>query len=330
MRRNLNSTADTANTTFLVEPVRPGLLHAALVSMMRGEPVERFYSFEHQALDPQTAQRHPLRILLAEDNIINQKVALRLLERMGYRADVAATGAEVLDALHRQPYDVVLMDVQMPDMDGIEATGHIRATWPKAQQPYIIAMTAHVMEGYRQWCLDAGMDDYLGKPVQIDALAAKLRQAPGSREPHITNPADTTAPQPVPSAPAPALDAATFEQFCNTMGREAEGLACELITIFLNDTPKKLALLHQAIADEDTDTLIRIAHTLKSSSAQLGALPFSALCRELEMHGHAGTLSAATDALAAVEAEYVRVQVEMQDAIAHDCANLQTPGHSMI
>lgn len=126
--------------------------------------------------------RHPLRILLAEDNIINQKVALRLLERMGYRADVAATGFEVLEALYRQHYDVVLMDVEMPDMDGVEATRRIREQWPASQQPYIIAMTAHAMESDRQWCLDVGMDEYLGKPVRVEALADRLRLVAKERE----------------------------------------------------------------------------------------------------------------------------------------------------
>lgn len=117
--------------------------------------------------EPEILRSHPLRILLAEDNVVNQKVALHLLARLGYRADVAGNGLEVISALERQTYDVILMDVQMPDMDGLEATRHINHL---PNRPYIIAMTANAMEGDRQLCLDAGMNDYLSKPIRIDAL----------------------------------------------------------------------------------------------------------------------------------------------------------------
>ncbi len=176
--RNLLDALVTDDQTYiLLKPIRPALLHATLVSIRRGEPVPQSLPIAHRPPDSDLGIHHPLRILLAEDNMVNQKVALRLLARLGYCADVAANGLEVLDALYRRRYDVVLMDVQMPDMDGIEATRRIRETWPPAQQPHIIAMTAHVMEGDRQWCLEAGMDDYVGKPVRLEDLTAKLRQA---------------------------------------------------------------------------------------------------------------------------------------------------------
>ena len=119
----------------------------------------------------------PLRVLLAEDNPINQKVALRILERMGYRADVAANGLEVLEAVARQAYDVILMDVQMPEMDGLEATREIHRRWPNGPRPRIIAMTANALQGDREICLAAGMDDYIAKPVRTDQLAAALERA---------------------------------------------------------------------------------------------------------------------------------------------------------
>lgn len=118
-------------------------------------------------------ESNPLRILLAEDNRINQKVALRILATMGYEADVASNGLEALDALSRQPYDVVLMDIQMPELDGLAATRQIRARWP-AQGPYIVAMTANALEGDRERCLEAGMNDYIAKPVNLEELAGKL------------------------------------------------------------------------------------------------------------------------------------------------------------
>ena len=127
------------------------------------------------AIDPHMAERHPLRILLAEDNVVNQKLALRLLQQMGYRADLASNGIEAIQCVTRQTYDVVLMDVQMPEMDGLEATRRIVQRWPATQRPRIVAMTANAMQGDREACLAAGMDDYVTKPIRVDALVAALQ-----------------------------------------------------------------------------------------------------------------------------------------------------------
>jgi CheY-like chemotaxis protein len=127
-------------------------------------------------IDEPRSPNSSLRILLVEDNIVNQKVALRMLERIGYRADVVNNGVEAIAHLQHIPYDVVLMDVQMPEMDGLEATRQIRRQWQSPVRPWIIAMTAGAMEGDRQACLEAGMDDYITKPVQIDALQLALEQ----------------------------------------------------------------------------------------------------------------------------------------------------------
>jgi CheY-like chemotaxis protein len=116
----------------------------------------------------------PLRILLAEDNTVNQKVALQMLKRLGYRADVAANGLEVLQALEREAYDLILMDVQMPEMDGIDAARKIRIKWPNG--PKIIAITAYALDGDRERCLHAGMDDYISKPIQLDELRMVLEK----------------------------------------------------------------------------------------------------------------------------------------------------------
>jgi PAS domain S-box-containing protein len=129
-------------------------------------------------LDPERATRHPLRILVAEDNAVNQKLALRLFSLMGYQADVAGNGIEALEAVERQPYDVVFMDVQMPEMDGLEATRRIRAALPDS--PRIVAMTANAMDGDREACLEAGMDDYVSKPIRIEELVAALEKTPAA------------------------------------------------------------------------------------------------------------------------------------------------------
>jgi CheY-like chemotaxis protein len=133
------------------------------------------------AMDPGMAERHPLRILLAEDNVVTQKLALRLLQQMGYRADLASNGVEAIESIERQTYYVVLMDVQMPEMDGLEASRRITAKWQADKRPRIVAMTANAMQGDREECLAAGMDDYVTKPIRVDALVASLLQAPQRR-----------------------------------------------------------------------------------------------------------------------------------------------------
>ena len=158
----------------VIKPVKPSALHDALVNVLAGDvaaPVPR--APERPTLDADLATRHPLRILLAEDNAVNQKLALRLLQRMGYAPEVAGDGLEAIKALERDDYDVVLMDVQMPELDGLEATRRIREQWPD-RGIRIIAMTANAMAEDRETCLAAGMDDYVSKPIRVDDLVAAL------------------------------------------------------------------------------------------------------------------------------------------------------------
>ena len=129
-------------------------------------------------IDADLGTRHPLRILLAEDNVVNQKLALRLLSQMGYAADLATNGLEAVDAVERQRYDLVLMDVQMPEMNGLEATRRIVERRPDGERPRIVAMTANAMAEDRDACAAAGMDDYLSKPIRVEQLAAALAATP--------------------------------------------------------------------------------------------------------------------------------------------------------
>ncbi|MEI6668482.1 MAG: GAF domain-containing protein [Acidobacteriota bacterium] len=165
----------------LSKPLKHWQLYDTVVTLLDGHrvlPGEERRSPERVTIDPEMARRHPLRILLVEDNHVNQKLALRLLSQMGYRADVASNGLEGLESVGRQHYDVVLMDVQMPEMDGLEATRRIRGS--DGPQPRIIAMTANAMEGDRDACLAAGMDDYVSKPIRVQELVDALEQAAGS------------------------------------------------------------------------------------------------------------------------------------------------------
>jgi GAF domain-containing protein/CheY-like chemotaxis protein len=160
----------------LAKPLRQSQLFDTLAALFSHDPDHPRAKAAPAApkIDAGTAQRHPLRILLAEDNVVNQKLAIRLLQQMGYRADLASNGIEAVESVERQTYDVVLMDVQMPEMDGLEATRRIGRRWRAGERPRIIAMTANAMAGDREECLAAGMDDYLTKPIRVDELVAAL------------------------------------------------------------------------------------------------------------------------------------------------------------
>ncbi len=162
---------------FLHKPIKQSQLLDVLMQITNGQPLSSKPSISHlDRIECSLEKQQSMQILLAEDNAINQKVALRLLAKMGYRADVAANGLEVLDALHRQPYDIVLMDVQMPEMDGLEATRCICRQWPEQQRPRIVAMTANAMPEDRKRCLASGMDGYISKPVRFQDLQTALAQ----------------------------------------------------------------------------------------------------------------------------------------------------------
>ena len=165
---------------FLAKPLRQSQLFDTLVTQFATDaaPQAPTRAPDKPRTDPEMAARHPLRILVAEDNLVNQKLALRLLEQMGYRADLASNGLEAIECVARQTYDVVLMDVQMPEMDGLEATRRIIANHPGGNRPRIVAMTANAMQGDRDMCLEAGMDDYITKPIRVDALVGALLAVP--------------------------------------------------------------------------------------------------------------------------------------------------------
>ncbi|HSC22546.1 MAG TPA: GAF domain-containing protein [Casimicrobiaceae bacterium] len=173
--------ADGLFASYLGKPLRQSQLFDTLASLLAvGESVPAaapaLRPAAKSALDATMATRHPLRILLAEDNVVNQKLALRLLSQMGYRADVASNGVEAIESLQRQVYDVVLMDVQMPEMDGLDAARAICKNWGPKERPRIVAMTANAMQGDREACIAAGMDDYVTKPIRVETLVEALTQ----------------------------------------------------------------------------------------------------------------------------------------------------------
>jgi signal transduction histidine kinase/DNA-binding response OmpR family regulator len=169
-------------SAYLAKPVHQSQLFDTLVSLLTHALAPRQSKAVKPKSDPELAARHPLRILLAEDNVVNQKLALRILTQMGYRADLASNGVEAVESLQRQTYDVVLMDVQMPEMDGLEASRRINAQWPATTRPRIVAMTANAMQGDREMCIAAGMDDYITKPIRVDQLVEALMRVPARQD----------------------------------------------------------------------------------------------------------------------------------------------------
>jgi CheY-like chemotaxis protein/HPt (histidine-containing phosphotransfer) domain-containing protein len=275
---------------YLHKPIKPSQLFDALMSVLAEQPVRvRQRRAARVQLDPGMAERHPLRILLAEDNVVNQKVALRLLAQMGYRADVAANGLEAIEAVARQTYDVVLMDVQMPELDGFEASREINRRWP-GTRPRIVAMTANAMQGDRDLCVAAGMDDYVAKPIHVEELVAALersapRMASAADGPPGADGRDAT--DPVGREP---VDRNVFEALAATMGTD---FAAELVDTFLDDGCELVDTLRRALAQEEVETFRRAAHSLKSSSETLGAMEVGALARELEGIARSGRLDGA-------------------------------------
>jgi CheY-like chemotaxis protein/HPt (histidine-containing phosphotransfer) domain-containing protein len=255
----------------------------------------------------------PLRILLAEDNAINQKVALRLLERLGYRAEVVGDGRQALARLEHAAYDVILMDVQMPEMDGLEASRAICARWAAGERPRIIAMTAEAMQGDRDKCLAAGMDDYIVKPVTLDRLAAALAQC---RPLAAATAPEAAAAPPVEKesiATGTALDRDALDQLREDLGGTAA--LREVIRSFLDKTPSVLSALRDAAARADVPSVQRAAHMIKGTSSILGARELSEQCAEIERIGRTGCMADAGSRVIALDASYRTVEAALNAEI---------------
>ncbi len=295
---------DQEITAILTKPIKPSALFDTLVNIFSGQTMQ---VVRHEPLpDEHMGQQLPLRILLAEDNATNQKLALRLLQRIGYRADVAANGLEVMGALQRGTYDVVLMDVQMPEMDGLEATRQIRAELPEIVQPYIIAMTANAMQGDREVCLASGMDEYVSKPIRLESLVSALSKG----RPLNSGSLSIEPPIGAFSSDVAELDREALHNLLEVLGGEFHYLV-EVIDSFLEEAPKLLAELDTALANGEVDTVRRLAHSLKSNSADFGAGVLNKLCSQLEERARSGSLDGAQEMAARVAAEYQRCAVQL-------------------
>ena len=300
----------------LTKPIKPAQLLEVLVRVVSGaEPVSNMTTSTPK-LDPNLAARMPLRVLLCDDNAINQKVAVRLLQQMGYQPDLAGNGREALQRLDAQAYDLIFMDVMMPEMDGLEATREIRlrqnnaALHPNYKSPVVIvAMTASAMQGDREKCLNAGMDDYLAKPVRLEdvravierwgssllsgAAAGALAAVPVSGTP------DNSSPQEV-----PPVDMERLREL--TDGTEA-GFR-EMVNLYLDQTTLQLEQLQAAVRAGQSGEVRRLAHSCAGASATCGMNQLVPLLRELERQGYEEKLITAEALCAGVAHEFTRIR----------------------
>jgi signal transduction histidine kinase/CheY-like chemotaxis protein len=307
------ATAQGASFAFLQKPIRASQLYNVLISILatKDAPLRTKQLLDQTEFDHEMSKRLPLRILLAEDHATNRKLALLILERLGYLADVAANGLEVLFALERQPYDLVLMDMQMPEMDGLEATRRILRQWPEGSRPRIVAMTANAAQEDYQACMEAGMDDYIVKPIRLKELIAALNKCPVmGGTPEVQSAAKPVSP---PESLLPAegdFDPAALNQLLNLVGGSRADLA-DLIHSFLEETPSLLVNLRRALETEDTELFRRTAHTLKSSARDFGAIQLSQVSQQLETLGKEKDLKGAVDLVSQVESGYEPIKIAL-------------------
>ena len=254
------------------KPIKPSHLYDTLVSLLAGQAVRR--SMPRRPPQETLPALRSLRILLVEDNAMNQRVATLILQKLRQRADLAGNGLEAVAAVQRQPYDVVLMDCEMPEMDGFAASRVIRGALPTWAQPRIIAMTANAMEGDRERCLAAGMDDYVAKPIRIEALAEALARTP------VREAADTGA-----SEPSTWFNDAALADLEEAVGPHE---VAAIVAAYVAETPYFMERLQDAVAVGDAPLARRMAHDLKSMSGSIGAIACERLAAGLEASAASG------------------------------------------
>jgi CheY-like chemotaxis protein len=307
----------------LTKPIKPVQLHEVLVRVVSGSKPASRKPPAHAKLDPSLAQRMPLRMLLCDDNAINQKVAMRLLQQMGYKPELSGNGQEALAALDKQPYDIVFMDVQMPEMDGLEATRFIRerqqdkARFPNYKSSIIIvAMTANAMPGDRERCINAGMDDYISKPVRPEdvrkiierwgatAGSAKSASPTVSQTATATGPLETPPPTGHTPLEEPPVDLARLNDFTNG---NLEDLR-DLVTLYLKQTTGQVEQLAAAVKAGAAQDVRRISHSCAGASATCGMSRIVQFLRQLEHESEEGNLSNAPELSRQVAEEFNRIR----------------------
>jgi len=296
----------------LPKPLRPSRLYNALLEALgpAGSPAPGENEAGRKTNDGAgMSKAHPLRILVAEDNLVNQKLIQALLGRMGYAPDIAGNGREAVAALERADYDVVLMDVQMPEMDGIEATGVIRREFDRERQPRIIAMTANAMQGDREQCIRAGMDDYLSKPVRPDELISALRRVP----PRPTDGSGGTGSAEGGVAGPPVLDEMEYGRLVSSLGGKAPDLMPTLIGQLLHEGSTRIGEARQALAGNRLPDLRRAADTLRCNALSFGLMALAAACGTLESRARGTATEGLAALIDAAEGEFQRARPTLEE-----------------
>ena len=305
---------------YLTKPIHQSQLRECMIRVLdRSRTAESPLITKHTIREEQ--RRPGARLLVAEDNVVNQKVAVRMVEKLGYRADVVGNGLEAVEVLERIPYDLVLMDCQMPEMDGFEATREIRkreALGVRRHVP-IIAMTANTMKGDREKCLAAGMDDFVPKPVKLEDLTQVLERWVRRKE-HSAELGVNREAAEGPSSDAsrltphdsPPLDQAVLDELRSLGGEDDPLFLSTLINQFLQDIPTHVEAIRQAVEQANADALMKAAHAFKGASRNMGAPGLAALCLELEEMGRAATTEGAENLLSPLQSEVDRVRPALQ------------------
>jgi len=296
----------------LAKPVRQTVLYECLVNVMAGQPQEA--AAAPAVRETQTAAQTGTRgnILLVEDNLINQQVALGMLQIHGYNVTVVNNGKEALDAHAQGEFDLILMDCHMPEMDGYEATRQIRGRERSSGRHVpVVALTANAMAQDREACLNAGMDDHLSKPFSMLTLQDMLTRwmpqaAPGQA--HAAEPAARTQAQ---AKAGEALDRQVLEQLAKVQTNGKPELLARVISLYLAESPKLVQKMKRAADASDAEEIARCAHSLKSSSANVGALVLSGHCEEAEAQARGADTAEACKMVARIEAEHGRVQAAL-------------------
>jgi CheY-like chemotaxis protein len=322
IRQDNQELAGLSFASCLTKPIKPAQLHEVLSRVVSGtKPLAR--KAPVSKLDPSMAARLPLRILLCDDNLINQKVAARLLLQMGYKAEIANNGLECIQIIEQKPFDLIFMDVQMPEMDGLEATRTIRAYQKNPSQKghfkpniAIVAMTANAMQGDREKCLDSGMDDYLAKPIRPEDMRVIVERW-GSKVSCDEPAYGHTSAQDIPlknstsalgNFQQPEIPPVDMERVMDFANGDRENLK-ELVELYITQTASQLVELRAAIQKPDAAATRRMAHSCAGASSTCGMPGISKILKEIERQGEEGMEPNISKLMDDTDREFERIRV---------------------